>query len=97
VARLAGLRVTGSIGILLRACQTGRRIDLQSVRRGMDAHGVWVSEAVWHEAMVIAQSEPSFSGMLTNGCRIFSEDWVSSDARLNDKLGAKRGGSHGSP
>lgn len=46
VARLSGLHVTGSIGILLRALLEGYTFSMQHVIERMQKQGVWLSERV---------------------------------------------------
>lgn len=46
VARLAGLSVTGSIGILLKARQRGLTGDLANSFARLRAHGIWLSAQV---------------------------------------------------
>jgi len=46
VARMADLRVTGSIGILLRAIREGRAIDMEEAIGRMTQRGVWLSPQV---------------------------------------------------
>ncbi len=46
VARLSGLRVTGSVGILLRALREGYTFSMQYVIERMQERGVWLSEQV---------------------------------------------------
>jgi predicted nucleic acid-binding protein len=44
VARLEGLRVTGSVGILLRAKRQGILLEVKPCLNSMREHGVWLSE-----------------------------------------------------
>jgi len=46
VARLNGLAVTGSIGILLRAKNAGRPFSMREAIDRMHAHGIWLSDRV---------------------------------------------------
>lgn len=46
IARLSGLSLTGSIGILLRAKREGHPISIQGVIQWMQQRGVWLSERV---------------------------------------------------
>ena len=46
LARLAGLCVTGSIGILLRAKQEGHSVSIYRAVQQMQERGVWLSERV---------------------------------------------------
>jgi len=46
IARLNGLRLTGSIGILIRAKKEGFPIVISDAIRRMRSHGIWMSEGV---------------------------------------------------
>ena len=46
VARMADLKVTGSIGVLLRAIREGRGIDMEDAIGQMTRHGIWLSQPV---------------------------------------------------
>ena len=46
VARLNGLSVTGSIGVLLRAKREGLAFSMRSAIQRMRARGVWLSQCV---------------------------------------------------
>jgi predicted nucleic acid-binding protein len=46
VARLSGLAVTGSIGILLRAKNEGHPFSMREAIDRMQAHGIWLSDRV---------------------------------------------------
>lgn len=46
VARLNGLTVTGSVGILVKARQRGYTIDLAEAVQRMREHGIWLSDEV---------------------------------------------------
>jgi predicted nucleic acid-binding protein len=46
VARLSGLSITGSIGILLRAKNQGHPITIQDSIKRMTEKGIWLSEKV---------------------------------------------------
>lgn len=46
VARLSGLRVTGSLGILVRANREGLGIDIAGAIERMRAKGVWLSDSL---------------------------------------------------
>ena len=46
LARLCGLQVTGSIGVLLRAKRAGRIGSLRQTMEQMRAHSIWLSDAV---------------------------------------------------
>ncbi len=54
VAALNGLRVTGSLGVLLRAQRLGRSIPLRAALERMRAHGVWVSDRVASAALALS-------------------------------------------
>ena len=51
VARSCGLRVTGSIGILLRAKRLGHLPEIHPSILRMTAAGVWLSDALVHAAL----------------------------------------------
>jgi len=46
VARLNGLKLTGSIGILIRAKKEGFPIVMKDAIQRMKSHGIWLSEGV---------------------------------------------------
>ena len=46
VARLTGLTLTGSIGILIKAKQTGFDVSMEEAISRMRQHGIWLSESV---------------------------------------------------
>lgn len=46
LARLCGLNVTGSVGVLLRARREGRIASMRQTVDRMRAHGIWLSESV---------------------------------------------------
>jgi len=46
VARLNGLKLTGSIGILIRAKKEGFPIVMEDAIQRMKSHGIWLSEGV---------------------------------------------------
>jgi len=46
VAKLNGLRLTGSIGILIRAKKEGFPIVMKDAIQRMKSHGIWLSEGV---------------------------------------------------
>lgn len=46
VARLNGLKITGSIGILLRAQKDGCPVTMKEAIQRMRAHGIWLSDGV---------------------------------------------------
>lgn len=54
VARLSGLTVTGSIGVVLRAMAEGYPLDLEAAIVGMRSHGIWLSDRVVEEARRMA-------------------------------------------
>ncbi len=51
IARLNGLMLTGSIGILIRAQKTGLITDLDSILQRMRKNGIWVSDRVVNFAL----------------------------------------------
>ena len=51
VARLNGLTVTGSVGILVKARRQGHSIDLADAVRRMQEHGIWLSDEVMRFAL----------------------------------------------
>jgi predicted nucleic acid-binding protein len=53
VARLSGLNVTGSVGVLLRARQSGATFSMQVAMQRMRERGIWLSERVM--AFALAQ------------------------------------------
>lgn len=46
IARLNGLAVTGSIGVLLRARREGYEFSMREAIARMKAHGIWLSDRV---------------------------------------------------
>ena len=46
LARLSGLSVTGSIGVLLRARKEGHLPSVRAALERMQAHGIWLSNTV---------------------------------------------------
>ena len=54
IARLNGLSVTGSIGILLRAKSEGYRFSMQEAIARMKARGIWLSD--WVIAFALMQA-----------------------------------------
>ena len=56
VARLHGLRVTGSLGVLLRAIRNGSDIKLETCISRMRAHGVWISLRTSRRAIDLASA-----------------------------------------
>jgi predicted nucleic acid-binding protein len=45
-ARLCGLNLTGSLGVMLKAQQLGFRLDLPEAIYKMQSHGIWLSPAL---------------------------------------------------
>lgn len=54
MARLSGLSITGSIGILLRAKKQGYPITIQNSIKRMTERGIWLSEKVINFALTQA-------------------------------------------
>lgn len=46
VARLCGLEVTGSIGLLLKAKRLGYAVSIPAALQRMREHGIWLSDSV---------------------------------------------------
>ena len=46
LARLCGLNVTGSIGVLVRARREGKLSSMRNTIARMKSHGIWLSESV---------------------------------------------------
>lgn len=46
VARLSGLTLTGSIGVLLKAQKLGYAVSMEQAVARVRQHGIWLSEAV---------------------------------------------------
>lgn len=46
VARLCGLTVTGTVGLLLKAQQLGYQLSMPNAIARMQEHGIWLSSAV---------------------------------------------------
>jgi predicted nucleic acid-binding protein len=46
VARLCGLTVTGTVGLLLKAQQLGYQLSMPTAIARMQEHGIWLSSAV---------------------------------------------------
>ena len=46
IARLSGLALTGSIGILIKARRNGYRLSMPQALDRMRRHGIWLSESV---------------------------------------------------
>jgi len=57
IARLNNLKVTGSIGILLRAKKEGFPIVMQNAIQSMQSHGIWLSQGVISFALKEAGEE----------------------------------------
>ncbi len=57
VAKLSGLKVTGSIGLLLRGKAEGLVPAVRPVLEAMKANGVWLGEAVRQQALRLAGEE----------------------------------------
>lgn len=58
VARALGVRVTGTVGLLIEAKQTGL---LRAVRPHLDAlrnHGFWMSEALYRDTLLAVTEHP---------------------------------------
>jgi len=53
-ARLSGLALTGSLGILLRAKQEGHNISIKSSIEQMRVNGIWLSESLIAAVLVRA-------------------------------------------
>ncbi len=59
IAKLSGLTVTGSIGILLRAKKEGMRLSMYDAIRNMKEQGIWLSAKVASFALREAGEMPS--------------------------------------
>ena len=57
VARLAGLHVTGSVGILCQAVLSGTPLDLAAIRARMDRHNVWIADRIWETAIALVAGD----------------------------------------
>lgn len=55
VARLHGLSVTGSLGILIRAKKEGLVDDLEHCIQHMTDRGIWISDALVTQALEISR------------------------------------------
>lgn len=55
IARLSGMQLTGSIGILVKARQTGYDVDIETAMQAMTRHGIWLSLAVMEQARIMAR------------------------------------------
>lgn len=58
VARLSGLNVTGSLGILLKAKREGYPIRIAEAIVRMRQHGIWLSQRVVTDALSQAGEDP---------------------------------------
>ncbi len=54
VARLNGLSITGTIGILLRAKREGHEIYLNDAIEKMQKHGIWINERLKKSAIELS-------------------------------------------
>ena len=54
VARSCGLRLTGSLGLLLRAKRAGAQLDMADAIQRMRTAGVWIGETLAQEALRLA-------------------------------------------
>ncbi len=54
VARAAGLEVTGSLGVLVQARETGRLPSVRDAITRMKNHGAWLDAAVVEQALKLA-------------------------------------------
>ncbi len=54
IARLSGLRVTGSLGVLLKLKATGRIDSLKSCIDRMRKQGIWLSDELEKQALAMA-------------------------------------------
>jgi predicted nucleic acid-binding protein len=57
VARLSGLEVTGSLGVLLRAKALGYEVDPEMALQRMRENGIWLSERLRREFRALAGLE----------------------------------------
>lgn len=55
IARLNGLAVTGSIGILIRAKQEGVSLSIRTALENMRRHGIWLSKDIADAAIRLAE------------------------------------------
>jgi predicted nucleic acid-binding protein len=51
MARLSGLTLTGSLGVLIKARQLGFSVDMSSAIANMRRHGIWLSQPLIDFAM----------------------------------------------
>ena len=61
IARLNGLSVTGSVGVLLRALNEGHRFSMREAIDRMMAQGIWLSDRVIDFALAQAGEESEAS------------------------------------
>jgi predicted nucleic acid-binding protein len=54
IARLHGLTVTGSLGVLIRAKQQGAQIKLRTAIERMRQQGIWLGDALEKECLRLA-------------------------------------------
>jgi predicted nucleic acid-binding protein len=57
IARLCGLQLTGSLGIIIRAILSGQDLDLFEAIQKMRNQGIWISEALEKESQRILTEE----------------------------------------
>lgn len=62
MARLHGLAVTGSLGVLLRARRAGYNISLRDALQRMRNRGIWLSDRVINFALAQAGENPEMPG-----------------------------------
>ncbi|MEX2444778.1 MAG: DUF3368 domain-containing protein [Alkalispirochaeta sp.] len=55
VARLNGLSVTGSLGLIIHAIRNGEVIDISSTIDTMRANGIWLSQRLEQQAIKLAK------------------------------------------
>ena len=55
-ARLYGLSVTGSLGILIKSIKGGSGIDLELCIKKMRVHGVWIGEQTVQKALLMTSN-----------------------------------------
>lgn len=67
VARLSQLKLTGSIGILLKARSMGFRVSIPEALNRMRARGIWLSESVVRFALEQSGSSDAWPVISTNG------------------------------
>lgn len=53
IARLYGIKVTGSLGVLIKAIQAGKEICLEDCISKMRSHGIWISDKTTRQALQI--------------------------------------------